>query len=321
MQLTRRLACLLLAAGIAPLAMAQDYPVKPIRLIANFGAGSSIDLIARIVAKPLSEQLGVPVVVENRAGAGGDLATDFVSKAPKDGYTIGFASPGPLVFNPMMRKSMPYAPGDIAPVILLATGPNVLLVNPEVPGKTLQELIAYIRANPGKVSYASAGTGTSGHLAGELFRYITKTDILHIPYKGNAEAVTDVLGGRVQLLFSGVPPVRAHVESGKLRAIAVADARRAKQLPGVPTVAEAGLPGGESGAWYGILAPAGTPTPILDRLAAEFAKAIQRPDVREQFDRRGIDPSSLSRSEFEKMIANENARWKPLFTAAKITVD
>ncbi len=321
MQLNRRLACLLLAAGIAPMAMAQDYPNKPIRLIANFGAGSSIDLIARIVAKPLSEQLGVPVVVENRAGAGGDLATDFVSKAPKDGYTIGFASPGPLVFNPMMRKSMPYAPSDIAPVILLATGPNVLLVNPEVPGKTLQELIAYIRANPGKVSYASAGTGTSGHLAGELFRYITKTDILHIPYKGNAEAVTDVLAGRVQLLFSGVPPIRAHVESGKLRAIAVADARRAKQLPGVPTVAEAGMSGGESGAWYGILAPAGTPAPILDRLAAEFAKAIQRPDVREQFDRLGIDPSNLSRSEFDKMIANENARWKPLFAATKITVD
>ena len=321
MQLNRRLACLLLAAGIAPMAMAQDYPNKPIRLIANFGAGSSIDLIARIVAKPLSEQLGVPVVVENRAGAGGDLATDFVSKAPKDGYTIGFASPGPLVFNPMMRKSMPYAPSDIAPVILLATGPNVLLVNPEVPGKTLQELIAYIRANPGKVSYASAGTGTSGHLAGELFRYITKTDILHIPYKGNAEAVTDVLAGRVQLLFSGVPPIRAHVESGKLRAIAVADARRAKQLPGVPTVAEAGMSGGESGAWYGILAPAGTPAPILDRLAAEFAKAIQRPDVREQFDRMGIDPSNLSRSEFDKMIANENARWKPLFAATKITVD
>ena len=321
MQLNRRLACLLLAAGIAPMAMAQDYPNKPIRLIANFGAGSSIDLIARIVAKPLSEQLGVPVVVENRAGAGGDLATDFVSKAPKDGYTIGFASPGPLVFNPMMRKSMPYAPSDIAPVILLATGPNVLLVNPEVPGKTLPELIAYIRANPGKVSYASAGTGTSGHLAGELFRYITKTDILHIPYKGNAEAVTDVLAGRVQLLFSGVPPIRAHVESGKLRAIAVADARRAKQLPGVPTVAEAGMSGGESGAWYGILAPAGTPAPILDRLAAEFAKAIQRPDVREQFDRMGIDPSNLSRSEFDKMIANENARWKPLFAATKITVD
>lgn len=321
MQITRRLACLLLTAGIAPYTMAQDYPNKPIRLIANFGAGSSIDLIARIVAKPLSEQLGVSVVVENRAGAGGDLATDFVSKAPKDGYTIGFASPGPLVFNPMMRKSMPYAPDDIAPVILLATGPNVLLVNPDVPARTLQELIAYIRANPGKVSYASAGTGTSGHLAGELFRHITKTDILHIPYKGNAEAVTDVLAGRVQLLFSGVPPIRAHVESGKLRAIAVADTKRAKQLPGVPTVAEAGMQGGESGAWYGILAPSGTPAPILDRLAAEFAKAIQRPDVREQFDRMGIDSSGLSRGDFAKMIANETTRWKPIFAAARITVD
>ncbi|MBA2963829.1 MULTISPECIES: Bug family tripartite tricarboxylate transporter substrate binding protein [Ramlibacter] len=321
MKLTRRIACLLLAAGIAPLAAAQDYPNKPIRLISNYGAGSSIDIIARLVAKPLSEQLGQPVVVENKPGAGGDLGTDFVAKAPKDGYTIGFASPGPLVFNPMMRKSMPFAPGDVTPVILLATGPNVVLVNSDVPARTLSELIAYIKANPGKVSYASAGNGTSGHLAGELFRYLTKTDILHVPYKGNAEAVTDVLAGRVQVLFSGVPPIRAHVESGKLRAIAIADAKRAKQLPGVPTVAEAGLPGAESGAWYGILAPAGTPGPVLDRLQAELAKVVQRPEVRAQFDQLGIDASGLSRAEFEKMIAGEFARWKPLFASTKITAD
>jgi tripartite-type tricarboxylate transporter receptor subunit TctC len=323
MKITRRTAiAAALAAGAAPLSFAQDtYPSKPIRLISTFGAGSSIDIIARVVAKPLAEQLGQPVIVENKPGAGGDIATDMVAKSPKDGYTLGFASPGPLVFNPMMRKSMPFAPGDVTPVILLATGPNVLLVNPQVPARNLQELIAYIKANPGKVSYASAGNGTSGHLAGELFRYLTKTDILHIPYRGNAEAVTDVLGGRVQMLFSGVPPIRAHVESGKLRAIAIADAKRAKQLPGVPTVAEAGLPGGESGAWYGVLAPTGTPAPILDRLQAEMAKAIQRPEVRQQFDTLGIEPSGLSRGDFEKMIANENTRWKPLFASTKIVAD
>ena len=322
MTLTRRTACLALAASIAPLARAQsDFPSKPIRLISNYGPGSSIDIIARLVAKPLGEQLGQPVVVENKPGGGGDIGTDIVAKAPKDGYTIGFASPGPLVFNPMMRKSMPFAPNEVTPVILLATGPNVLLVNPSVPAKNLQELVAYIKANPGKVSYASAGNGTSGHLAGELFKYLTKTDVLHIPYKGNAEAVTDVLAGRVQMLFSGVPPIRAQVEAGKLRAIAIADAKRAKQLPGVPTVAEAGLPGGESGAWYGILAPSGVPAPILDRLQRELARAIQRPEVVAQFDQLGIDPSGLSRADFDKMIANEITRWKPLFAATKIVAD
>jgi tripartite-type tricarboxylate transporter receptor subunit TctC len=322
MTVTRRSACLALAAaGASPFAFAQEYPAKPIRLISNYGPGSSIDIIARLIAKPMAEQLGQGMVVENRAGAGGDLGTDVVAKAPKDGYTLGFASPAPLVFNPMMRRSMPFAPGDITPIILLATGPNVLLVNADVPAKSLQELIAYIRANPGKVSYASAGNGTSGHLAGELFRYLSKTDVLHVPYKGNAEAVTDVLAGRVQMLFSGVPPIRAHVESGKLRAIAIADAKRAKQLPGVPTVAEAGLPGGESGAWYGILAPSGTPAPILDKLNAEFNKALQRPEIRQQFDQLGIDPAGGSRADFEKMIAGEITRWKPLFAATKITAD
>lgn len=321
MKLTRRNLCVMLAAGAAPAAMAQEYPARPIRLISNYAAGSSIDLIARLVAKPLSEQMGQQVVVENKPGAGGDIGTDFVAKAPKDGYTIGFAAPGPMVFNPMMRSSMPFAPGDVKPVILLATGPNVLLVNPEVPVKSLNELVTFIRANPGKVSFASPGNGTSGHLAGELFRYLTKTDIQHIPYKGNAEAVTDVLAGRVQILFSGVPPIRAHVESGKLRALAIADAKRAKQLPGVPTVAEAGLPGAESGAWYGILAPAGVPAPILERLSSELGKAIQRPEIRDQFDRLGIDPSGLAGADFEKMIANEISRWKPLFASTKITVN
>ncbi len=321
MKLLKTIACVLLAAGALTAASAQDFPNKPVRIIATYAPGSSVDIIARLVAKPMSEQLGQPVVVENKPGAGGDIGTDLVAKAPKDGYTLGFASPGPLVFNPMMRKSMPFALSDVTPVTLLATGPNVLLVNPDFPAKNLAELIAYIKANPGKVAYASAGNGTSGHLAGELFKYLTGTDILHVPYKGNAEAVTDVLAGRVQMVFSGVPPIRAQVEAGKLRAIAVADFKRAKQLPGVPTMAEAGLPGAESGAWYGILAPAGTPPAVLDRLNAEFVKAIQRPEVRAQFDQLGIDPVGNSRADFGKMIANEITRWKPLFAATKITAD
>lgn len=322
MKLSRRLACLVLAAGVVPAAaFAQDYPSKPIRLISNYGAGSSIDLIARLVARPLSEQLGQQVIVENKPGAGGDLGTAFVANAPKDGYTIGFAAPGPMVFNPLMRPSMPFAPTDVKPIILLATGPNVLLVNADVPARTLPELVAYVRANPGKVNFASAGNGTSGHLAGELFKYLSKTDIQHVPYKGNSEAITDVLGGRVQMLFSGVPPILGHVESGKLRAIAIADGKRAKQLPGVPTMAEAGMPGAESGAWYGILAPAGVPAPILDRLRTELARVLQRPEVRAQFDQMGIDPSGLAGADFERMIASELARWKPLFASTTITAN
>ena len=321
MKLSRRIACLMLASSIAPSAFAQEYPSRPIRLVSNYAAGSSIDLIARLVAKPLSEQLGQQVIVENRPGAGGDLGTAFVANAPKDGYTIGFAAPGPLVFNPLMRPSMPFAPTDVKPLILLATGPNVLLVNGDVPAKTLSELVTYVRANPGKVNFASAGNGTSGHLAGELFKYLTRTDVQHVPYKGNSEAITDVLGGRVQMLFSGVPPILGHVESGKLRAIAIADAKRVRQLPGVPTMAEAGMPGAESGAWYGILAPAGTPAPIVERLITEFRKVLQRPEVRAQFDQMGIDPSGLSGADFEKMIASEIARWKPLFASTTISVN
>jgi len=318
MKTLRTVACLLVAAGAASTALAQDYPNKPIRLVSNYAAGSSIDIIARVVAKPLSEQLGQPVVVENKGGAGGDIGTDAVAKAPKDGYTIGFASPGPLVFNPMMRKSMPFALSDISTVTLLATGPNVILVNPEVPAKTLGELIAYIKANPGKVNYASAGNGTSGHLAGELFKHLTGTDITHIPYKGNAEAVTDVIGGRVQMIFSGVPPIRAQVESGKLRAIAIADFKRAKQLPGVPTVAEAGLPGAESGAWYGILAPAGTPDAIVRKLANEVNRILKTPEVVERLASDGSIPQGSTPEEFTKFIASEQKRWGSVVKAANI---
>lgn len=270
-----------LALGLAAIAAAQaadNYPDHPIRLIATYGPGSSIDIIARLVAKPLGEQLGQPVIVENKPGAGGDLGTDIVAKSAKDGYTIGFASAGPITVNPNARKKMPYdALKDLAPVALVATGPNVILVNPSLPVKNLQELIAYIKANPNKVNFASAGVGTSGHIAGELFQHLSKTEILHVPYKGNSDAITDTLGGRTQMVISGVPPILSFVKSGQLRALAVADSKRSPLLPDVPTVAEAGLPGAESVAWYGIVAPAGTPAAVL---AACTTKSPRRSTVR-----------------------------------------
>lgn len=314
-----------LALGLAAIAAAQaadNYPDHPIRLIATYGPGSSIDIIARLVAKPLGEQLGQPVIVENKPGAGGDLGTDIVAKSAKDGYTIGFASAGPITVNPNARKKMPYdALKDLAPVALVATGPNVILVNPSLPVKNLQELIAYIKANPNKVNFASAGVGTSGHIAGELFQHLSKTEILHVPYKGNSDAITDTLGGRTQMVISGVPPILSFVKSGQLRALAVADSKSSPLLPDVPTVAEAGLPGAESVAWYGIVAPAGTPAAVLARLHDEITKAVNSPDVQEKFSGLGIVPASESRERFGKLMADESARFKELFKQINLVMD
>ncbi|MCY1205705.1 hypothetical protein D9M72_172590 [compost metagenome] len=325
MTISRLLAGLALGAT-ATFAAAQtaapSYPDRPIRLIATYGPGSSIDIIARLVAKSLSEQMGQPVIVENKPGAGGDLGTDIIAKSPKDGYTIGFASAGPITVNPNVRKRMPYDPAkDLAPVALVATGPNVILVNPSLPVNTLQELIGYIKANPDKVSYASAGMGTSNHIAGELFQHYSHTKILHVPYKGNSDAVTDTLGGRTQMVISGLPPILSFVKSGRLRALAVADVKRSPMLPDVPTIAEAGLPGAESVAWYGIVAPAGTPVEILDRLNAEIAKAVHDPEVQQKFATLGIAAASDSRQEFGKRMADESARFKELFSQIDLVMD
>lgn len=303
-------------------AAADSYPTRPIRLIATYGPGSSIDIIARILGQSLSQQMGQTVVVENKPGAGGDLGTDFVAKAAPDGYTIGFASAGPITVNPNARKKMPYdAFKDLAPVALVGTGPNVILVNPELPVKNLQELIAYIKANPDKVAYGSAGVGTSNHIAGELFQHLSNTKILHVPYKGNSEAVTDAIAGRIQIVISGVPPILSFVNSGRLRAVAVADVKRSALLPDVPTMKEGGLPGAESVAWYGIVAPAGTPDAILQRLNDEFAKAVNKPEVKDKLASMGIAVEAISREEFGKQMADESARYKELFKQINLVMD
>jgi tripartite-type tricarboxylate transporter receptor subunit TctC len=309
-------------AAVTSAQAADTYPARPIRLIATFGPGSSIDIIARLVAKPLGEQLGQPVIVENKPGAGGDLGTDLVAKSAKDGYTIGFASAGPITVNPNARSRMLYDPlKDLTPVALVATGPNVILVNASIPVTNLKELIAYIKANPNKVNYASAGVGTSGHIAGELFQHLSKTEILHVPYKGNSDAITDTLGGRTQMVISGVPPILSFVKSGQLRALAVADTKRSPLLPDVPTVGEAGLPGAESVAWYGIVAPAGTPQAILDRLHDEIVKAVNNPETQEKFAGLGIVPTKDSREVFGKRMADEYVRFKELFKQIDLVMD
>ena len=320
-----RLAALFAACGLlaAPqLAQAQSYPARPIRLIVPFGPGSTVDIMARALSQPLLEQTGQSIVVDNKPGAGGTLGVDAIAKAPKDGYTIGIGTTGPLTINPALQAKMPFDTlTDLAPVSLVATGPNAVLVHPQVPAKNVKELIAYARANPGALNFASSGVGSTNHLAGELFKSVAGIQMVHVPYKGNGEALADLLAGRVQVLFSGLPPVISQVQAGRARAIAIAGPARAASLPDVPTVAEAGLPGAEVLVWYGVLAPAGTPKEILTRLQGEVAKAMARPDIRARFTEAGSDPVSSTPEEFSRMIRADLAKWKQVINTANIKVE
>ena len=308
--------------GASSALAADPFPSKPIRIIVPFGAGSSLDLIARIIAVPMAQQMKQGVIAENKTGAGGDIGTDAVAKAPKDGYTVVVTGIGNMVINPMIKKNFPYDPvKDLAPVLLIGVGPNGLFVTPEFKPQTLSEFIAFAKANPGKIRYGSAGVGTSNHMAGELFKYLTQTDIQHVPYKGTNEAMTDVMGGRIEALFSGLPPVLALVQSGRLRPIAMFDSKRAPALPNVPAVAEAGLPGAEAAAWYCVVAPAGTPPDVLERLRTEITTALQSADVRAQFAKLGIEPTPGTSAQLRDLIAKETTRWKKVVDSAHITAD
>lgn len=309
-------------AVTAGLAGAQTYPSRPIRLIVPFGPGSTVDIMARALAGPLFEQLGQTIVVENKPGAGGTVGVDMIAKAPRDGHTVGIGTTGPLTINPALQSRMPFDTlNDLAPVSLIATGPNAVLVHPSVPAQNVKELIALARAKPGALNFASSGVGSTNHLAGELFNAVAGVQMVHVPYKGNAEALADLLAGRVQVLFSGLPPVMSQVQSGKARVLAIAGPARAGALPNVPTVAEAGLPGAEVLVWYGLLAPAGTPKDIVARLNAEIARALGRPEIRARLIEAGSDPASSTPEEFGRMIASDLAKWKKVITAANIKIE
>ena len=319
----RLLAAVVLSLA-APLAQAQApaYPAKPIRLIVPFGPGSTVDIMARALAGPLFEQMQQPIVVENRAGAGGSVGVDAIAKAPKDGYTVGIGTTGPLAINPALQSRMPFDTlADLAPVSLIATGPNAVLINPGVPVRSVKDLVAYAKAHPDELNFASAGVGSTNHLAGELFKSVAGVQMVHVPYKGNAEALADLMSGRVQVLFSGLPPVMAQVQAGKVRVLAIAGPSRAASLPDVPTVAEAGLPGAEVLVWYGLLAPAGTPREVIARLNAEVVKAMARAEIRARFLEAGSDPASSTPEEFSRMIRADLAKWKKVITTANIKVE
>ena len=300
-------AALIVAA--AP-ALAQDYPTRPITLIVPYAAGGGNDVMARIVADKMGAALGQPIVVENRGGAGGSIATRAVAHAPADGYTLGLGGTGTLAIDPTLYPNVGYDPRkDFAPIGLIATSALVVLVHPSVPAKTIPELIALAKQEPGKLAYASAGVGSGIHLGAELFAYMAGIKLTHVPYKGSAPALTDLLGGHVQIYFSSLPPAIGLVQDGKVRALAVTGPERSKIFPDLPTVAEAALPGYAAVLHYGIVAPARTPKPVVDKLAAALSTAIASPDVARKIATDGAEIMGMTPAEYAADIDREEAKW------------
>ena len=288
----------------------QSYPSKPLRLIVPFSAGGSSDVLARGVAKQLGEQMGEPVVVENRAGAGGMIALEFVAKSPADGYTLLFGTIGTNGIGPALYKNLSFDPvKDLAPVSSLHTLPNVLLVNAGVPAKTVAELIALAKAQPGKLTFASAGSGSASHLSGVLLKSATGIDILHVPYKGGGTAMPDVLSGQVSMMIETATGALSAIRSGKVRALAVTTAQRWSQLADVPTMIEAGVPGFEITSWTGLFVPAATPAPIAGRLNGELVKAARDPGYVKTMTALGVEAISSTPQEFAAFIESEVAKW------------
>ncbi|TWG79968.1 tripartite-type tricarboxylate transporter receptor subunit TctC [Cupriavidus gilardii J11] len=310
-------------AGVSGAALAQDaYPTKPITMIVPFSAGGTTDILARIVGLQLGKALGQPVVIENRPGAGGNIGASLAAKAQGDGYTLFMGTIGTHAINQSLYTKLPYDPvKDFAPITRVAMVPNLVVVNPNVPAKSVKELIAYVKANPGKLSYGSSGNGSSMHLSGELFNSMTGLQIQHIPYKGSAPAVNDLLGNQIGLMFDNLPSSYQHVKAGKLRPLAVTSAKRSPALPDVPTVAEAGVPGYEATSWFALYATGGTPKPIVDRLNAEVVKILAMPDVQKQMAGQGAEPHPEKPEQLAAFMKTEAAKWAKVVKASGATVD
>ena len=311
--MTARCAAPLLAAALAVFAAqaaADAYPVRPIRLVVAFPPGGGTDIIARSIAQKLTERIAQQVVVDNRPGAGGNIGTDIVAKSAPDGYTLLMGSAGPLAINASLFAKMPFDPiKDLAPVTLAASTPNVLVVHPSLKAATVNELIALARAKPGEINFASSGYGTPAHLAGELFNSMAGVKLVHVPYKGAAPALADLLGGQVQLMFSTMPPALPHVKDGKLRALAVTSTKRSPAAPELPTVDEIALPGFEANTWHGVVVPAGTPGAIVARLNREIVAVLHLPDVVERLSGQGAEPVGSTPEEFAAYIRAETVKW------------
>jgi tripartite-type tricarboxylate transporter receptor subunit TctC len=325
MQWLGRAAALAAALALAGACYAQSgapaYPTRQIRVIVPFTAGGPTDVIARLFAQKLSESLGHQAYVEDMPGAGGNLGTAAAAKAPPDGYTLVMVSTG-FVVNPSLYAKVPYDPiKDFAPVTLVAASPNVMVINPSVPAKTVAELMALIRANPGTYSFAGPGIGSTPHLAGELFKLKNKLDLVHIPFNGAPPAVASTIGGHTQIAFTALPPSLSNIKDGKLRALAVLSPMRHPALPDVPSAVEAGVPDLESDTLTGLLAPAGTPPEIVAILQREAAKMVAQPDVKEKLDTLGFVPVANTSAEFAARIKTELARWADVVHAANIKIE
>ena len=314
-----------IAATFIPCTVARaqaDYPTKPIRFIAANSAGGGLDIVARALSPKLSAVFGQQVIVDNRAGAAGSLASEITAHAPPDGHTILVASMGGLAVNTNLYKGLKYNPlRDLAAITFATSSSNVLVVNPSVPAKSVQELIALARAQPGKLTYGSSGAGNAGHLAAELFKSMTKTDMVHVPYKGGAPAMIDLIAGQTQLVFSSAPTAVPQVKAGKVRALAVTTLKRSTVLPDLPTVAESGLPGYEADNWYGVVTTMGTPRAVINRLNTEIVRAITAPDVKQLLFTQGLEVRTSTPAEFGAYVKSEFEKWAKVIKDAGITAN
>ena len=318
MQWARFLTFFALALVCGPGWAQNDYPTRPVKVIVPSPPGGGTDILARVLAQHLSKALGQPFFVENKAGAGNMIGIEFVAHAPADGYTV-LVVPSTLALNSVLYKKVPYDPvRDFAPVTLAATAPNVLVVNPALPAKSLAEFIALAKAKPGALSYGTPGIGTSPHLSMELLKSMAGIDLQHVPYRGTAAAVTDVIGGQIAVTFANALTAKPQVDAGRVRALAVSGPKRIEALPAVPPVAEAGVPGYEAMQWYGLVVPAGTPAPVIGRLNAEAVKALQSDEMKEKLALDGAQPVGSTPTEFAALIRSELEKWTRVARAARI---
>jgi tripartite-type tricarboxylate transporter receptor subunit TctC len=309
-------------AAAAPPAIAQGYPNRPIKYVVPYPPGGPLDTVARLLGQKVSERIGQPVIVENKPGAGGNIGADAVAKSPADGYTILMGAVATHAINPTLYSKIPYDPiKDFTPITLIGVTPNVLVVSAALPVKDVGEFIAYAKANPGKLNFGSGSSGSAGHLAGELFKSMAGVDMAHIPYKGAAPAMQDLLAGQIQLMFDNMASALPQVKGGKIRALAVTTPRRSIYAPDLPTIAESGLPGFDVSTWFGLFAPANTPKEAVARLHDEFVRALALPDVKEKLANLGIEPVGNKPEEFAAYIKTEAAKYGDVIGKSGAKVD